>query len=65
MLHGKGLTKAYGYLETDKDYKDFQMSLRFKCVGDGNSGVFFHTALEPDQTRLKPPRACSLRLTAR
>lgn len=43
ILHGKGLTKAYGYLETDKDYKDFQLSLRFKCVGDGNSGVFFHT----------------------
>src|SRR5947209_4503801 len=43
ILHGKGLTKAYGYLESDKDYKDFQLSLRFKCVGDGNSGVFFHT----------------------
>ena len=42
LLHGKGLTKAYGYLQTNKDYKDFQMSLRFKCVGDGNSGVFFN-----------------------
>ena len=48
VLHGKGLTKAYGYLETDKDYKDFQLSLRFKCVGDGNSGVFFHTAFKPN-----------------
>jgi hypothetical protein len=46
ILHGKGLTKAYGYLETDKDYKDFQLSLRFKCVGDGNSGVFFHTGFK-------------------
>lgn len=46
LLHGKGLTKAYGYLETDKDYKDFQLSLRFKCVGDGNSGVFFHTSFD-------------------
>lgn len=46
ILHGKGLTKAYGYLQTDKDYKDFQMSLRFKCVGDGNSGVFFHTGFK-------------------
>jgi hypothetical protein len=47
-LHGKGLTKAYGYLETDKDYKNFQLSLRFKCVGDGNSGVFFHTGFKPN-----------------
>lgn len=47
LIHGKGLTKAYGYLETDKDYKNFQMSLRFKCVGDGNSGIFFHTGFKP------------------
>jgi hypothetical protein len=37
----------YGYLQTDKDYKDFQLSLRFKCVGDGNSGVFFHSEFKP------------------
>jgi hypothetical protein len=48
LLHGQGLTKAYGYLETDKDYKDFQLSLRFKCVGDGNSGIFFHTGFKPN-----------------
>ncbi len=47
VIHGKGLTKAYGYLETEKSYKDFQLSLRFKCVGDGNSGVFFHTGFKP------------------
>jgi hypothetical protein len=47
LIHGKGLTKDYGYLETDKHYKDFQLSLRFKCVGDGNSGVFFHSAFKP------------------
>ncbi|MDE1175818.1 MAG: DUF1080 domain-containing protein [Edaphobacter sp.] len=23
LLHGRGLTKAYGYLETEHDYKDF------------------------------------------
>ena len=47
VIHGKGLTKGYGYLQTDKQYKDFQLSLRFKCVGDGNSGVFFHSAFKP------------------
>jgi hypothetical protein len=47
LIHGKGLTKDYGYLQTERDYKDFQLSLRFKCVGDGNSGVFFHSAFKP------------------
>ena len=46
-IHGKGISKAYGYLQTDKKYKDFHMSLRFKCEGDGNSGVFFHTDFKP------------------
>ena len=47
IIHGSTLTKDYGYLQTAKDYKDFQLSLRFKCVGDGNSGVFFHTRFKP------------------
>jgi hypothetical protein len=47
LIHGKGLTKDYGYLQTEKPYKDFQLSLRFKCVGDGNSGVFFHPTFKP------------------
>ncbi len=47
VIHGKGVTKDYGYLQTNKPYKDFQLTLRFKCVGDGNSGVFFHSAFKP------------------
>jgi hypothetical protein len=43
IIHGSTLTSDYGYLQTVKDYKDFHLALRFKCVGDGNSGVFFHT----------------------
>ncbi|MDQ2898384.1 MAG: DUF1080 domain-containing protein [Acidobacteriota bacterium] len=46
-IHGQGITKDYGYLETEKNYKDFNLSLRFKCVGDGNSGVFFHSKFKP------------------
>ena len=47
IIHGSTLTKDYGYLQTAKDYKDFHLALRFKCVGDGNSGVFFHTDFKP------------------
>jgi hypothetical protein len=43
IIHGSTVTNDYGYLQTTKDYKDFHLALRFKCVGDGNSGVFFHT----------------------
>jgi Domain of Unknown Function (DUF1080) len=47
VIHGRGLTKDYGYLQTEKSFRDFQLSLRFRCEGDGNSGVFFHTAFKP------------------
>jgi hypothetical protein len=47
VLQGKTVTKGYGYLETAKDYKDFTLSLRFKCIGSGNSGVYFHTRFKP------------------
>lgn len=47
VLQGKTLTNGYGYLETLKDYKDFTLSLRFKCVGTGNSGIYFHTRFKP------------------
>src|SRR5438309_9756281 len=46
-IHGQAVTKEYGYLKTNKKYKDFEMTLRFKCEGDGNSGDFFHTEFEP------------------
>lgn len=47
VLQGLAVTKAYGYLMTEKKYKDFQLSLRFQCVGTGNSGVYFHTEFKP------------------
>jgi hypothetical protein len=46
-LHGEAVTKGYGYLKTDRNYKDFSLALRFKCEGTGNSGVFFHTDFKP------------------
>ena len=46
-IHGEAVTKDYGYLKTAKNYKDFELTLRFRCEGDGNSGVFFHTDFKP------------------
>ena len=46
-IHGQGVSSAYGYLRTEKTYKDFWLSLRFKCEADGNSGVYFHTYFKP------------------
>lgn len=46
-IHGIAVTDGYGYLQTTRTYKDFQLSLRFLCQGSGNSGVFFHTAFKP------------------
>jgi hypothetical protein len=47
-IHGQGVTPKYGYLMTEKDYKDFWLSLRYKCEGPGNSGVYFHTRFKPN-----------------
>ena len=30
VIHGYAVTNAYGYLQTAKDYKNFQLSLRFQ-----------------------------------
>ena len=41
-----GPDKEYGYLGTDKEYKDFELTLEFKQGADGNSGVFFRSSIE-------------------
>jgi hypothetical protein len=46
VILGEGVTEEYGYLATEKSYRDFEFSLRFKCEADGNSGVYFHTAFQ-------------------
>ena len=46
-IHGMAVSKDYGYLKTAKNYIDFHLTLRFKCEGDGNSGVFFHSEFKP------------------
>ena len=41
-----GPDKEYGYLGTDKEYKNFQLELEFKQGADGNSGVFFRSSID-------------------
>ncbi len=41
-----GPNKQYGYLSTDKQYKDFELKLVFKQEANGNSGVFVRSAIE-------------------
>ncbi|HCM59980.1 MAG TPA: DUF1080 domain-containing protein [Bacteroidales bacterium] len=45
-----GPDKGYGYLATDMYYKDFDLSVDFRQVSDGNSGVFFRSVI--DGTRI-------------
>lgn len=41
-----GPDKQYGYLSTNKNYKDFILTLKFKQEANGNSGVFFRSGIE-------------------
>ncbi|MET7000003.1 3-keto-disaccharide hydrolase [Chitinophaga defluvii] len=46
LICESGPDKEYGYLASDKQYKDFELTLEFKQEADGNSGVFFHSSLD-------------------
>jgi len=46
LICESGPDKQYGYLATDKFYKDFDLTLEFLQVSDGNSGVFFRSTIE-------------------
>ena len=41
-----GPDKEYGYLGTEKTYKDLVLELEFLQEADGNSGVFFRSTIE-------------------
>ncbi|RUA12748.1 MAG: DUF1080 domain-containing protein [Flavobacteriia bacterium] len=41
-----GPDKKYGYLATNKHYKDFILELDFKQEADGNSGVFIRSTID-------------------
>lgn len=41
-----GPDEQYGYLATEMFYKDFDLSVDFKQVSDGNSGIFFRSVFD-------------------
>lgn len=48
---GQSTSGKYGYLMTKKDYRNFEIRLKFKCTSEGNSGLFFHshiTGMNPE-----------------
>jgi hypothetical protein len=46
LICESGPDKQYGYLATDKFYKDFDLTVEFLQEADGNSGVFFRSTIE-------------------
>jgi hypothetical protein len=46
LIAESGPDKEYGYLTTEKKYKNFNLSLDFKQEANGNSGVFFRSSVE-------------------
>jgi hypothetical protein len=51
---GESTTGKYGYLTTEKTYRDFVLRLRFKCETDGNSGVFTRSRITGESPRTGP-----------
>ena len=46
LICESGPDKKYGYLSTDKTYKDFTLDFDFKQEADGNSGVFVRSNIK-------------------
>lgn len=46
LICESGPDKQYGYLSTNKTYKNFELNLQFKLEANGNSGVFIRSGIE-------------------
>lgn len=46
LICESGPDKGYGYLGTNENYKDFELTLEFKQEANGNSGVFIRSTVE-------------------
>ena len=50
---GESINKGNGLLKTEKTYKDFHLSLRYKCESPINSGVFYHSDIVEDIKQIR------------
>lgn len=60
MVCESGPEKMYGYLATNDQYKNFELTIDFKQEANGNSGVFFHSSVDGTtisgwQAEIAPP----------
>lgn len=46
LICESGPDKQYGYLSTEKDYYNFEMTADFLQEADGNSGIFFRSTFD-------------------
>ena len=46
LICESGPDKQYGYLSTNKNYKNFELTVEFKQEANGNSGVFFRSSID-------------------
>ncbi len=46
LICESGPDKQYGYLSTNKTYKNFELTLKFKQEANGNSGVFIRSSID-------------------
>ena len=46
LICESGPDKQYGYLSTDKPYKNFELTLQFRQEANGISGVFIRSSIE-------------------
>ncbi|MBL0741604.1 3-keto-disaccharide hydrolase [Chryseolinea lacunae] len=46
LICESGPDKQYGYLVSEQEFKNFELTVEFKQESNGNSGVFFHSSVE-------------------
>src|ERR1041384_2898106 len=46
LICESGPDRQYGYLSTNKSYKNFILTVHFKQDANGNSGVFFRSSID-------------------
>lgn len=46
LICENGLEEKFGYLKTNKNYRNFELNLEFKQQTNGNGGVFVHSTID-------------------